>query len=515
MADYVASTSCINLYMQIAGVVKHKGFKPQTSHFRTVQRKYFYGICNSIGSPRRKMCELTAPGISKLKVSPQSGRSTLKCMCFGSLVNSEGATASNWVPVVDQVLLMASIFLTYMAGVIPVKQSYQKDISSENRIPESSTSSGSSMTNEEQANPKYALDVVKEKLLDSLDAFERGANLGSRILEYNESRSKRPLHLSAVADGPRLRLLWAILQQIEEEVNGISNSEYLDMYDRLTVFSRVIRKSCLPVCMTWLEREHRLANSNLDKALVSLLRAKLNGDDTVLLNIKNSGKEDLYADLLCFLCFGSISRADCCYNKSLYFSNGVSILEDFLINLAEGVASIYLELISVDSNVSNEMNSLCLALCTLSTRELQRLRNEVALNQWLYQNLESVASMYEDRFDLCTLQRQLIGEPANSRSEKPWWKKLTWRKSNSASSPSCYVVISQFSMPVKRTNELRALTGWRYYFSLFLELSDIGMPFIRAIINKVSDMISFFLVSLIGRSLGLIYTGIRQSLRWK
>lgn len=40
MADYVASTSCINLYMQIAGVVKHKGFKPQTSHFRTVHRSF-------------------------------------------------------------------------------------------------------------------------------------------------------------------------------------------------------------------------------------------------------------------------------------------------------------------------------------------------------------------------------------------------------------------------------------------------------------------------------------------
>ncbi len=41
------------------------------------------------------------------------------------------------------------------------------------------------------------------------------------------------------------------------------------------------------------------------------------------------------------------------------------------------------------------------------------------------------------------------------------------------------------------------------------------MPLIRAVIDKVSDAISFFLVSLIGRSLGLIYTGIRQSLRWK
>lgn len=78
------------------------------------------------------------------------------------------------------------------------------------------------MRNEEQAEPKYALDVVKEKLLDSLDAFERGANLVNRILEYNERRSKRPLHLSALAEGPRLRLLWAVLQKIEEEARSAS-----------------------------------------------------------------------------------------------------------------------------------------------------------------------------------------------------------------------------------------------------------------------------------------------------
>lgn len=55
----------------------------------------------------------------------------------------------------------------------------------------------------------------------------------------------------------------------------------------------------------------------------------------------------------------------------------------------------------------------------------------------------------------------------------------------------------------------------RYYYSLFLELSDISMPLVRAVIDKVSKALSFFLVCLIGRSLGLIYTGIRQSLRWK
>ncbi|PON70787.1 phosphoglycolate phosphatase [Parasponia andersonii] len=513
MAEYVASAPCIKLHMQISGAVKQKGFLPRKSNFGVVQRKFSYGCWNSMWSLGWKMHELTVPGNSKLRVSSWCRMSTLKCTCLGSMVNSEGATASTWVPVVDQVLLMASIYLTYMAGVIPIKQPYRKGGFSENKITESSTSSGSATTNEDQANPKYVLDVVKRKILDSLDAFERGPNFRNRILGYNEHHPKRPLNLSALADGPRLRLLWATFQQIEEEVNDISSSESLDMYNRLAVFSGVIGKCCQPVSMTWLEREHSLANTNLEVALVSLLRAKLNGDNTVLLNIKNSGKEDLYADLLCFLSFGSV-REDCCYDKSLFFSNGISILEDLLINMADGMASIYLELISVDSNVSNEMNSLCLALCTLSTRALQRLRNEVALNQWLYQNLEAVASMYEDHFDLCTLQRQLIEEPTNSPTENSWWNRFIQKKSKTAS-PLCYVSISHFPMPVKRTKELRALTGWRYYFSLLLELSDIGMPFVRAVINKVTDAISFFLVCLIGRSLGLIYTGIRQSLKWK
>lgn len=48
-----------------------------------------------------------------------------------------------------------------------------------------------------------------------------------------------------------------------------------------------------------------------------------------------------------------------------------------MITLADEIAGTYLELISVDSNISSEMNNMYLALCTLSTRALQRLRNEV------------------------------------------------------------------------------------------------------------------------------------------
>lgn len=187
-----------------------------------------------------------------------------------------------------------------------------------------------------------------------------------------------------------------------------------------------------------------------------------------------------------------------------------------MITIADGIASTYLDLISVDGNLSDEVNDLGLAICNLSTRALQRLRNEVALNQWLYQNLEAIVSMYEDRFDLYTLKSQLIEEKSSDYAEtSSWWKKLMLRENESVLTSLQYVVISHFSMSVKRTKELRALIGWRYYFSLFLEFSDISLPMVRVVIDKVSNAISFFLVCLIGRSLGLIYTGIRQSLRWK
>lgn len=68
-----------------------------------------------------------------------------RCNFLGSVVNAEGVEAFDWVPLVDQVLLTASIFLTYMAGVIPSDKSNsssQKTLSDNTFIPESSSASG-------------------------------------------------------------------------------------------------------------------------------------------------------------------------------------------------------------------------------------------------------------------------------------------------------------------------------------------------------------------------------------
>lgn len=64
--------------------------------------------------------------------------------------------------------------------------------------------------------------MVREKLLNSLNALEKEAYAGEIILQS----TKRPSSLKAVAEGPKLRLLWAAFQQVEEEVGIVFNFSF-------------------------------------------------------------------------------------------------------------------------------------------------------------------------------------------------------------------------------------------------------------------------------------------------
>ncbi|OWM82884.1 hypothetical protein CDL15_Pgr005284 [Punica granatum] len=511
MAQCAASASCIKLHL--CHGTGERGHPPWR---KSLFRKECYHTWDAVPLKAWKFRELSVSG-PRVNVNLRQQATSFSCTCLGSLASFDGTTASEWVPIIDQVLLLASMLLTYMAGVTPTEKpgfTSPHIVSGDYMIPESSTFSGRATKTDEEVS-KCIWDVIKRKLLDSLEVTQPAKNVEDEVVGLEQYSVKRPLSLNAVAEGPRLRLLLAVVMHLEKEVSNIQGNYGTSKDDWSKVLFGIIQNSLEPICISWLGKELLKDNHDADVVLPSSIVEKFKGDGTILLNIKKSGKEDLYADLFCFVRFGSV-RDGSYYNSSLFISEGISILEDLVIVLADGIASIYLELISVDGSLSNEMNTLSSGLCSLSTRSLQKLRNEIALNQWLHQNMEAVASMYEDRFDLNILQSQFIEEP-NSRTAENigWWKNPFMKRSAATTYPLQCVAVSNFSMPVKRTTELRDLTGWRYYYSLFLELSDITMPLIRTVINKISNAISFFLVSLIGRSLGLIYTGIRQSLRWK
>lgn len=91
------------------------------------------------------MCVIRTSSVENQLVYPHPRERSFKCSCSGFLVNSDVATVSEWIPVGDQVLLMASIFLAYLAGVIPVQNSnhtMQKSRLNSISVPESFISPG-------------------------------------------------------------------------------------------------------------------------------------------------------------------------------------------------------------------------------------------------------------------------------------------------------------------------------------------------------------------------------------
>jgi Protein of unknown function (DUF3685) len=65
---------------------------------------------------------------------------------------------------------------------------------------------------------------------------------------------------------------------------------------------------------------------------------------------------------------------------------------------------------------------------------------------------------------------------------------------------------------VRRTSELNTLTGWKAHLCTAMELADVLAPLLAAMLDRISRVLSWLLVSLIGRGLGLVYKGIRQSM---
>ena len=101
--------------------------------------------------------------------------------------------------------------------------------------------------------------------------------------------------------------------------------------------------------------------------------------------------------------------------------------------------------------------------------EILKHNYQVALNSWLKENFQSVASMFEDRYDLWILKPLILSADNSRDSTSKNKQKDSFRDSarNTMTHPrkqSELIVIEQSKLPVKRIKELRALTGWYQLF---------------------------------------------------
>ncbi|XP_073284805.1 uncharacterized protein [Primulina huaijiensis] len=207
-------------------------------------------------------------------------------ICLGALVSADGANSSDWVPVADQVLLLESMILTFIAGAIPSEKylnnnatsRYQDDV-----VPESSSSLGGEMTNDNKVYLQFAWDVVKGKLMDSLSAIDVEVDLRETLSEFEGDNTKRQSSLCPVAVGPRIRLLWTSFQWFNKEVSNISaNCVSKSTEDFSSVFAEIILNCSHNLCKAWLEDELRLVSRKPDKELPSLVVNKFGAYDSLI-----------------------------------------------------------------------------------------------------------------------------------------------------------------------------------------------------------------------------------------
>ena len=209
------------------------------------------------------------------------------------------------------------------------------------------------------------------------------------------------------------------------------------------------------------------------------------------------------------------ARADDAASRSMAAIT-VSVLEDVTLRISEAVTSAYLSRVRESASApavqrselargvdrrekkrSAELARKTAALAAASasrvvryalaltprlkaTRALEKFRNEVKLQAWVDRNYTDVVAMYEDWHDL-------VGVDANGN-------------------------IVRRRISICRHSELDRVKGLRLIVSVFLELADVIVPVSRAFLSRAQQFTSWLLVTLIGRSLGLVYRGIKESM---
>eukprot|EP00898_Chlorokybus_atmophyticus_P008601 jgi/Chlat1/8742/Chrsp9S08568 len=321
------------------------------------------------------------------------------------------------------------------------------------------------------------------------------------------------LSLQGLSEWPRQRLLATSYERVRAAVTALDTSQADTAW--IDVVTDLFTKCAIDTTETWLEYEFadvvpvegdvssaagtadaiqtEPPTSSPQNTSLALLRQSVTALQSLSAAepLLQSDRAVLYADLLYFLKFDKARPGGQLTTSSLLFASAV--LEDLVIYVANNAAAAYLGQLALGVlGDSVELPTLAHPSLT-STRAIERFRNQVALRNWVQDNFTSVVAICEDRHELWTLQ---VGTPTDITEEPPTTLQLIQRY-----------------LPVRRIEELQAFTGWKLLVSISLEAADILWPLARSLFAKASNAASFLLVSLIGRSLGLIFKGIRQSLR--
>jgi CheY-like chemotaxis protein len=286
-------------------------------------------------------------------------------------------------------------------------------------------------------------------------------NVSSSVLEIDILREDR-----------KRELIYLILQKLAQQLDALRNAQIT--INQLPDLQPVILYDLWQAVIT--DYFGKFSRVQVGKRNLEIVTVLLQNHEVVQTAILN--KIPLVLELLSYLIFQTDLRVEhTSYPVGSSEANfhAEILLENLLIQVANGVMQPLLNYLADVEEIKQDFYIKTL----MSTRELERFRNDLSWKYRLNNYVNEAKAIFESRYEL------FVFAPRG---------------------------IAQISIYAPRNDELAQLSGLPLAVTLGLEFRDAIAPRLQSLLSIVGSGIVFVLTQIVGRGLGLIGRGILQGI---
>ncbi|MDM9581803.1 DUF3685 domain-containing protein [Nostoc sp. GT001] len=281
-----------------------------------------------------------------------------------------------------------------------------------------------------------------------------------------------PLEIDIFREDKKRELLYLILQKLSEQLDELRTSQ-IEINQLNELKNTLIRDLWQAAIIDFFGKFSQIKIVNQNIEIVNLL---LQNTEVVQRDILN--KIPLIGDLYSYLLFQTELNIDnTCYPvvSAEAKSQALMILENLLIQVANGVVQPLLNYLADVEEIKQNFYGRQL----ISTREIERFRNELSWKYRLKNYIDEPKAVFESRYELFVIAPRGI---------------------------------ANISVYAPRNQELVKLSNIPLVVTLLLEFSDAIAPRLKSLLAVFGSGIVFILTQIVGRGLGLIGRGILQGI---
>ncbi|WP_088242067.1 DUF3685 domain-containing protein [Calothrix rhizosoleniae] len=287
-----------------------------------------------------------------------------------------------------------------------------------------------------------------------------------------ENITDSPLEIDILRDDKKREILYLILQKLADVLDELRES-HIEMNQLSSVY-QVSLVDLWQAAMT--DFFGKFSRINVDNQEIEIVNFLLQDREVVQREILN--KIPLVLELFAYLIFQNKLIVD---NRSYSsYSNeakerGCMLLENLLIQVANSIIQPLLNNLADINYIKQNYYNQTLA----STREIERIRNDLSWKYRLKNYIKEPQEIFESRYEI------FVFAPRG---------------------------IAKTSIYAHRNDELAQLTGIPLTFTLVLEFRDAIAPRLQSLVSFLGSGVVFVLTKVVGRAIGLIGRGILQGI---